>query len=44
MVDGVDVYLSQNDLTSLTTSELKKLESVIARLITVAKNTKALTV
>ena len=42
MVDGVDVYLSQNDLTSLTTSELKKLESVISRLITVAKNTKAL--
>lgn len=43
MVDGVDTYLSANDLTSLTTSELKKLESVISRLITVAKNTKALT-
>lgn len=42
VIDGVDVYLSSNDLTSLTTTELVKLNSVIARLITVAKNTKAL--
>ena len=42
MIDGVDVYLSQNDLTSLTTTELIKLEKVISKLITVAKNTKAL--
>jgi hypothetical protein len=42
MIDGVDAYLGENDLATLTTSELVKLNSVIARLITVAKNTKAL--
>ena len=42
IVDAVDVYLSQNDLKTLTTSELEKLHKVIAKLITVESNTKAL--
>ena len=42
IVDAVDVYLSQNDLKTLTTTELEKLHKVIARLITVESNTKAL--
>ena len=44
IVDAVDVYLSQNDLKTLTTTELEKLHKVIAKLITVETNTKALTV
>ena len=44
IVDAVDVYLSQNDLKTLTTTELEKLHKVIARLITVETNTKALKV
>jgi len=41
IVDAVDAYLNQNDLKTLTTSELEKLHKVIAKLITVEKNTKA---
>ena len=44
IVDAVDVYLSQNDLKTLTTTELEKLHKVIAKLITVETNTKALKV
>ena len=42
IVDAVDSYLSANDLKTLTTSELEKLHKVIAKLITVETNTKAL--
>ena len=42
IVDAVDSYLNQNDLKSLTTTELEKLHKVIAKLITVESNTKAL--
>jgi hypothetical protein len=42
IVDAVDSYLSANDLKTLTTSELVKLHNVIAKLITVENNTKAL--
>jgi hypothetical protein len=42
IVDAVDSYLSANDLKTLTTSELEKLHKVIAKLITVENNTKAL--
>jgi hypothetical protein len=42
IVDAVDVYLSQNDLKTLTTTDLEKLHTVIAKLITVESNTKAL--
>lgn len=42
IVDGFTTYLGENDLTSLTTSELAKLHALIAKLITVEKNTKAL--
>lgn len=43
IVDAVDSYLSATDLKTLTTSELEKLHKVIAKLITVENNTKALT-
>ena len=43
IVDAVDSYLNANDLSTLSTTELSKLHSVIAKLITVEKNTKALT-
>ena len=42
IVDAVESYLSANDLKTLTTSELEKLHKVIAKLITVENNTKAL--
>jgi len=42
IVDAVDSYLSANDLKTLTTCELEKLHKVIAKLITVENNTKAL--
>jgi hypothetical protein len=40
IVDAVDDYLKNQSLKDLKTTELKKLESVIARLATVAKNSK----
>lgn len=42
IVDGFTTYLGENDLASLTTSELLKLRALIAKLITVEKNTNAL--
>lgn len=42
ILDHVDIYLKAQDLKTLTTSELEKLSSVMARLNTVAKNTKAI--
>jgi len=42
IVDAVDSYLSANDLKTLTTCELEKLHKVIAKLITIGNNTKAL--
>lgn len=41
VIDGLDAYLKAQSLKDLKTTELKKLESVIARLATVAKNSKA---
>jgi hypothetical protein len=41
VIDGIDAYLKAQSLTDLKTTELAKLESVISRLIGVAKNTKA---
>lgn len=43
VIDSIESYLSATDLKSLTTTELAKLRGVIAKLITVEKNTKALT-
>jgi hypothetical protein len=40
VIDGLDAYLKQQKLADLKTTELKKLESVISRLVTVAKNSK----
>lgn len=40
VIDGLDAYLKGQSLKDLKTSELAKLESVIARLATVAKNSK----
>ena len=42
IVNGFTTYLGENDLKSLTTSELLKLRALIAKLITVENNTKAL--
>lgn len=41
VIDGLDAYLKQQNLKDLKTTELQKLESVIARLVSVAKNSKA---
>lgn len=40
IVDALDVYLHQQDLKTLKTSEIEKLHKVIARLMTVEKNSK----
>jgi hypothetical protein len=40
VIDGLDSYLKAQSLKDLKTTELKKLESVISRLATVAKNSK----
>jgi hypothetical protein len=40
VVDAVDSYLKAQNLKDLKTTELQKLESVIARLVSVAKNSK----
>jgi ribosomal protein L29 len=40
IVDALDAYLNQQDIKSLQTSEIEKLHKVIARLITVEKNSK----
>lgn len=42
IIDNVSAYLGENDLVTLTTSELSKLHAVIGKLIQVEKNTKAL--
>jgi hypothetical protein len=41
IVDAVDSYLKGISLKDTKTSELQKLESVISRLVAIAKNTKA---
>ena len=41
ILDHVDIYLNAQDLKTLKTADLEKLHKVIARLITVEKNTKA---
>lgn len=41
VIDGLDAYLKTQSLQDLKTTELQKLESVIARLHAVAKNSKA---
>lgn len=40
IIDSVDVYLNQQDLKTLSTTELEKLRKVISKLITVEKNSK----
>ncbi len=40
VVDSLDAYLNANDLKSLKTTEPKKLDSVISKLIGVSKNSK----
>lgn len=40
IVDALDVYLKAQDLKTLKTSDLEKLHSVTARLITIEKNSK----
>jgi hypothetical protein len=40
VIDGLDAYLKAQNLKDLKTTELQKLESVIARLVTVSKNSK----
>ena len=40
IMDALDIYLSAQDLKTLKTSDLEKLHKVIARLITVEKNSK----
>ena len=40
IVDALDAYLTTQDVKSLKTSEIEKLHKVIARLITVEKNSK----
>ena len=40
IVDSLDVYLKAQDLKTLKTSEIEKLHGVIARLVTIEKNSK----
>jgi hypothetical protein len=40
IIDSVDAYLTQQDLKTLSTTELEKLRKVIGKLITVEKNSK----
>lgn len=40
IVDALDVYLTTQDLKTLKTLEIEKLHSVVARLITIEKNSK----
>ena len=40
IIDSVDIYLSQQDLKTLSTKEIEKLHKVIGKLITVEKNSK----
>lgn len=42
IIDNVSAYLGENDLATLTTSDLAKLHAVIGKLIQVEKNSKAL--
>lgn len=40
IIDSMDAYLTQQDLKTLSTTELEKLRKVIGKLITVEKNSK----
>jgi hypothetical protein len=40
IVDSLDIYLKAQDLKTLKTSEIEKLHGVIARLVTIEKNSK----